>query len=134
MPLNTRRVPRVLRWSARVPAGIDEPSDLLKFDDVGPVGDDPIATGVLDPARVDEPLLQFCRMDVGASDPLDEFALIGGRGRDQLLELGAPIEELDGERTATGSTVSCCRSVSQSGWVARSWWAARSMTTWTVRR
>ena len=57
---------------------IDEPGDLLKFDDVGPVCDDPIATSVLDPARVDESLLQFGRVDVGAGDPLDEFALIGG--------------------------------------------------------
>ena len=74
--------------------GSDEGIDLFEFDDVGPVGDDPGATCVLDAGRVEEPRQKVCRVDVGVGDPFDKVALIGRCGGGQLLEFGPSFDQL----------------------------------------
>ena len=76
--------------------GGDEGVDLFEFDDVGPVGGDPVPPGVLGVGGGEQLVVQFARAEVGVGEPLDEGALVGRRGLHELFEFGAPFDELGG--------------------------------------
>ena len=54
--------------------------ELLEFDDVGPVGDDPVPSILLSGGRRDEMLVDLCRANGAGGETVDEFAVIGRCG------------------------------------------------------
>jgi hypothetical protein len=72
----------------------DQLGDLFEFDDVGTVGDDPVASAVLCARGRREVLVHLCWNERGVGDPVDELSLVGGRGRQELLQFGLPAVEL----------------------------------------
>ena len=76
--------------------GGDELGDLFEFDEVWPVGDDPVAALVLGGHRGGEVLVHLGGVEVGVHDAVDELALIGGRGRQELLQFLLAVDEFGG--------------------------------------
>jgi len=86
-------------WVVASAAGLlrgDDLSDLFEFDDVGPVGDDPVAPCVLGGRRGGEVFVDLGRVEGGVDDPVDELPLVGGCGFEQLLQFVLAVDELAG--------------------------------------
>ena len=69
--------------------GGDQFVDLLEFDDVGPVGDDPVAPFLLGADGGDEVIVDFRGAGVAGGETCNEFAVVGWCGVHQCLEFGA---------------------------------------------
>ena len=74
--------------------GGDDSGDLFEFDDVGPVGDDPVASCVLDGHGGGEVFVDLGGVEGGVDDPVDELSLISGCGIEQLLQLVLAVDQL----------------------------------------
>jgi hypothetical protein len=81
--------------------GVDQSVDLFQFDDVRPVGDDPVPSTLLSGGRRDEMLVDFCRADVAGGEMLDKSLFCSIRGSVSAWEDGwvaAEREEGEGGR------------------------------------
>ena len=83
--------------------GGDEGVDLFELDDVGPVGDDPVAPGVLGAGGGEEVVVHLGGVEVGAGEPVDEGALVGWRGGMSCSSSVRRSTSSAGERTISGA-------------------------------
>ncbi len=71
----------------------DQGGDLFEFDEVGPVGEDPLSPLVLHGHRGRQVLVHLGGVEFGSGDAVDELLLVGGRGGEELLEFGSTVDE-----------------------------------------
>lgn len=71
----------------------DDLCDLFEFDDVWPVGDDPVALRVLFAHRGGEVVVHLGGVEGGVDDPVDELPLVGWRCFEELLQVVLTTEE-----------------------------------------
>jgi hypothetical protein len=71
----------------------DEGGDLFEFDEVGPVGEDPVAPLVLDGHGGRQVLVHLGGVEFGSNDAIDELLLVCGSGGEELLEFGSTVDE-----------------------------------------
>ena len=79
----------------------DEGVDLFELDDVGPVGDDPVAPGVLSVGGGGEVLMDV-GVGVAGGESFDDVALVGWGGLHELFELVAALDEVSGSSCRRG--------------------------------
>ena len=70
--------------------------DLLQLNEMRPVGDDPVAAGVLRQHRCDQVLVEFSGIDLRVREAVDQCPLVCRRSRQQLFELVPSVDELPG--------------------------------------
>ena len=73
----------------------DELGDLFEFDDVGPVGDDPVAALVLSAGCRGQEVVHLVGVELGVHDPVDELLLVGWRCVEELFELKSAAGEFN---------------------------------------
>ena len=74
----------------------DQLVDLLEFDEVGPVGDDPLASVVLGGGGGEEVLVEFGRVDGRVGQSLDELGLVWRCGGSGGVEFPAAVAKFVG--------------------------------------
>ncbi len=82
--------------------GGDQRVELFEFDNVGPVGDDPVPPLLLFADSCDEMLVNVCGVDVAGGETFDEFAVVCGSRADQCLEFGASMVHLGCRQARAG--------------------------------